>query len=49
MTGPLLVLGLLTIVGGAINLPEFAGGHEALDHWLEPVTRAAPGAARTTP
>jgi NADH-quinone oxidoreductase subunit L len=41
MTGPLLVLGLLTIVGGAINLPEFAGGHEALEHWLEPVTRAA--------
>jgi NADH-quinone oxidoreductase subunit L len=41
MTGPLVVLGLLSIVGGAINLPAFAGGHEALDHWLEPVTAAA--------
>ena len=41
MTAPLVVLGFLSIVGGAINLPAFAGGHEALDHWLEPVTRAA--------
>jgi NADH-quinone oxidoreductase subunit L len=41
MTGPLIALGLLSIVGGVINLPEFAGGHEALDHWLEPVTAAA--------
>jgi NADH-quinone oxidoreductase subunit L len=41
MTGPLVILALLTITGGLINLPEFLGGHEALDHWLEPVTRAA--------
>jgi NADH-quinone oxidoreductase subunit L len=41
MTGPLVILALLTIGGGLINLPAFAGGHEALDHWLEPVTSAA--------
>jgi len=41
MMGPLVVLGLLSLTGGLLNLPEFAGGHEALEHWLEPVTRAA--------
>jgi NADH-quinone oxidoreductase subunit L len=41
MTGPLLVLGVLSAVGGALNLPAFAGGSHALDHWLEPVTAAA--------
>lgn len=37
MTGPLLVLGVLSAVGGAINLPGFLGGHAALERWLEPV------------
>jgi NADH-quinone oxidoreductase subunit L len=37
MTGPLLVLGILSAVGGALNLPEFLGGHAALERWLEPV------------
>ncbi|MGH7627795.1 MAG: NADH-quinone oxidoreductase subunit L, partial [Gemmatimonadales bacterium] len=41
MTGPLVVLGILSVVGGAINLPHLIGGHEALTVWLEPVTRAA--------
>jgi NADH-quinone oxidoreductase subunit L len=41
MTGPLLVLGVLSAVGGALNLPAFAGGSHALDHWLEPITAAA--------
>ena len=40
MTGPLLVLGILSAVGGAINLPELVGGHAWLHHWLEPVTAA---------
>jgi NADH-quinone oxidoreductase subunit L len=43
ITGPLVLLGLLSLAGGVINLPAFAGGHEALEHWLEPVTRAATG------
>ncbi len=41
MTGPLVLLALLSLTGGLINLPAFAGGHEALEQWLEPVTRAA--------
>jgi NADH-quinone oxidoreductase subunit L len=38
MTGPLVVLGALSLVGGVINLPHFVGGHAALERWLEPVT-----------
>jgi NADH-quinone oxidoreductase subunit L len=37
MTGPLVVLGVLSVVGGALNLPPFLGGHAALERWLEPV------------
>jgi NADH-quinone oxidoreductase subunit L len=43
MTGPLLVLGVLSAVGGVLNLPALVGGGERLHHWLEPVT--APGTA----
>src|SRR2546429_945883 len=41
MTGPLMVLGLLTLVGGALNLPELVRGGAFLHHWLEPVTALA--------
>jgi NADH-quinone oxidoreductase subunit L len=41
MTAPLVVLGLLTAVGGALNVPHLFGGHEALTRWPEPVTAAA--------
>jgi NADH-quinone oxidoreductase subunit L len=44
MTGPLLVLAILSAVGGWLNLPEFAAGIGrvgALDRWLEPVVGAA--------
>ena len=43
MTGPLVVLGLLSVAGGWLNLPEFfaAGPVQRLHHWLEPVTGAA--------
>jgi NADH-quinone oxidoreductase subunit L len=43
MTGPLLVLGIASAIGGWLNLPEFftnvvpIGVRGALDHWLEPV------------
>jgi NADH-quinone oxidoreductase subunit L len=39
MTGPLVVLGVLSAVGGALNLPVFmpVGATEVLHHWLEPV------------
>jgi NADH-quinone oxidoreductase subunit L len=41
MTGPLLVLGGLTALGGALNLPALVGGGAALSRWLAPVTGAA--------
>jgi NADH-quinone oxidoreductase subunit L len=46
MTGPLVVLGILTVLGGLINLPTFVGGHHWLDSWLEPVTAAGAAFAR---
>jgi NADH-quinone oxidoreductase subunit L len=41
MTGPLAVLGVLSAVGGAINLPAFLGQHGWLEGWLEPVLEGA--------
>jgi NADH-quinone oxidoreductase subunit L len=43
MTGPLVVLGVLSLAGGWLNLPTFLplGPIQALHHWLEPVTGAA--------
>lgn len=41
MTGPLVVLGVLSLAGGWFNLPAITGGaigpSEVLHHWLEPV------------
>ncbi len=37
MTGPLLVLGVLSAVGGVLNVPELIRGNAWLDRWLEPV------------
>jgi NADH-quinone oxidoreductase subunit L len=40
MTGPLLVLGVLTVIGGWLNIPHILhaiGPTEGLHHWLEPV------------
>jgi NADH-quinone oxidoreductase subunit L len=42
MTGPLAVLGVLTLAGGWLNLPEFAkflGPVGELEHWLDPVVK----------
>jgi NADH-quinone oxidoreductase subunit L len=41
MTGPLVVLGVLSFVGGVLNLPHLVGGHAALERWLEPVLAPA--------
>ncbi|MGH7676260.1 MAG: NADH-quinone oxidoreductase subunit L [Gemmatimonadales bacterium] len=41
MTGPLVALAVLTVVGGALNVPPLLGGGAWLHHWLEPVTAAA--------
>src|SRR5438309_1062623 len=41
MTAPLVVLGVLSVVGGAFNLPELVDGKASLQHSLEPVTSLA--------
>jgi NADH-quinone oxidoreductase subunit L len=41
MTGPLVVLGILSLAGGVLNLPPFVGGGAALERWLEPVVAPA--------
>jgi NADH-quinone oxidoreductase subunit L len=41
MTGPLVVLGVLSFVGGVLNLPHLVGGHAALERWLGPVLAPA--------
>jgi len=52
MTGPLVVLAILTIFGGWLNLPELVtdilpvGPGEVLTHWLDPVV--GPATARIT-
>jgi len=40
MTGPLVVLAILSAVGGLMNLPEVFPGAGWLHHWLEPVIAA---------
>ena len=37
MTGPLVVLGILSVVGGVLNVPAFMGGGARLEQWLAPV------------
>jgi len=47
MTGPLVVLGILTVFGGWLNLPKVItdliplGPNELQSHWLEPVVGSA--------
>jgi NADH-quinone oxidoreductase subunit L len=41
MTGPLVLLGGLSLAGGVLNLPALVGGHAFLEHWLAPVTALA--------
>ncbi len=49
MTGSLLILGVLSLAGGWLNLPEFfpaiGAPHGALHHWLEPLLEAGNGVA----
>jgi NADH-quinone oxidoreductase subunit L len=41
MTGPLLLLGVLSAAGGVINIPELYHGNAWLHHWLEPITQSS--------
>jgi NADH-quinone oxidoreductase subunit L len=45
MTAPLVALAVLTVIGGAINLPDILPWAGRLHHWLEPVTARAVGYA----
>ncbi len=40
MTGPLVALAALSLLGGVLNLPHVLPGAGWLQHWLEPVTAA---------
>ena len=42
MTGPLVVLGVLSVIGGVLNLPAFAGG----SHFAGALARAGDGSRR---
>ncbi len=43
MTIPLIVLAILSAIGGFIGLPESLGGHNWLEHWLKPLISTTPG------
>ena len=48
MTVPLIVLAVLTALGGLLNLPAWLPGSGWLHHWLEPVVRPGATLAGTT-
>ena len=41
MTIPLIILAVLSVVGGFIGLPHYLGVPNALESWLEPVFKTA--------
>src|SRR5690606_26991142 len=43
MTVPLIVLAVLSMVGGFINIPEALGGHHGLESFLAPVLEGSKG------
>lgn len=55
MTIPLIILGILSIIGGWIGIPHVIGevlpGHPSniLEHWLSPVVKTIPGLGQADP
>jgi NADH-quinone oxidoreductase subunit L len=41
MTIPLIILGILSGIGGFVGVPSSLGGGNAIEHWLEPVFEKA--------
>lgn len=41
MTIPLVILTLLSVIGGFVGIPHSLGGNNAIEHWLEPVFERA--------
>jgi NADH-quinone oxidoreductase subunit L len=37
MTVPLIILAVLSVLGGFVGIPESLGGGNAFEHWLEPI------------
>jgi NADH-quinone oxidoreductase subunit L len=48
MLGPLVILAVLSFVGGWVGVPQFMGGHNAVEHFLSPVMQSAPAVAGET-
>jgi NADH-quinone oxidoreductase subunit L len=49
MTVPLVILAILSVVGGFVGLPASLGGGNALEHWLDPVFARAKETLVTIP
>jgi NADH-quinone oxidoreductase subunit L len=45
MLGPLVVLAVLSAVGGWVGVPQFIGGHNEIEHFLSPVMQSGPAVA----
>ncbi len=45
MLGPLVILAILSVIGGFIGVPQAMGGHDEIGHFLEPVLGAVPRVA----
>jgi NADH-quinone oxidoreductase subunit L len=45
MLGPLVILAVLSFVGGWVGVPQFMGGHNAVEHFLSPVMESGSAVA----
>jgi NADH-quinone oxidoreductase subunit L len=45
MLGPLVILAVLSFIGGWIGVPQFMGGHNEIEHFLSPVMQTGPAVA----
>jgi NADH-quinone oxidoreductase subunit L len=45
MLAPLVILAVLSFVGGWVGVPQFMGGHNEVEHFLSPVMQSGPAVA----
>ncbi|HEV7520919.1 MAG TPA: NADH-quinone oxidoreductase subunit L, partial [Candidatus Angelobacter sp.] len=45
MLAPLVILAVLSVVGGWVGVPQFMGGHNEIEHFLAPVMQSGPAVA----
>ncbi|MBV8632132.1 MAG: NADH-quinone oxidoreductase subunit L [Silvibacterium sp.] len=48
MLGPLVILAILSVIGGFLGVPEAMGGHNAFEHFLSPVVGSGSGEGSTS-